>query len=471
MTSLRARLFGVWVLSLGASVAVGLLLMQLYQLSNTSLVQRAEDELERACDRIADRTSYYLAGWTGPVPEPDDALFQRDLDQAAALALAPTPMLTGGVLRNPADITPPTVASTAAASALSASGGSSIDASDAGARTSLIFACRLPGPVPDLAGWVATEVEAAPGYSELRIGVGVLLALMLILSAGLTWLVTSWARQVRRMEAALARHDEVGLPSIAPTGEVELDRIAAALNNARARLLVAQDDAAQSSARAARAERMASLGRVTAGVAHEIRNPIAAMRLRAESALALDPLAEPERAATRGRSALTAILAQVERLDRLSGELLTMTQRREPMREQVDLSDFLASIAADWPDARLRIETPDASPQFDPEMIRRALDNLIQNAARHATDGTDIVLRAIASPASLRIEVEDSGPGIPESLRGDLFEPFVTSRADGTGLGLAIAREMIQAHGGQITLARAEPGALFVIDLPQAEPR
>ena len=467
MTSLRARLFGVWVLSLAASVAVGLLLVQLYQLSNDSLVQRAEDELSRACDRISDRTLYYLAGWTGPVPEPDDALFQRDLDQAAALALAHTPSLFGGILRDPADISPVTMPSATAKTALSASSGSATETSVSGTRTILVVACRLPGPVPDLAGWVATEVEGAPGYSELRIGVGVLLALMLALTAGLTWLVTSWARQVRRMEAALARHDDFGLPAIAPTGEVELDRIAAALNNARTRLLQAQMEAAAASARAASAERMASLGRVAAGVAHEIRNPIAAMRLRAESALALDPQAEPDRAATRGRAALGAILAQVERLDRLSGELLTMTQRRVPAYETVNLSDFLAAIATDWPKTALRMEAPDSSAQFDPELTRRALDNLIQNAARHAPDGTEIVVRAVIVPGAMRFEVEDSGPGVADAVRDTLFEPFVTSRADGTGLGLAIAREMVQAQGGQITLVRTGSGALFVIELPQ----
>jgi signal transduction histidine kinase len=469
VTSLRARLFGVWVLSLGASVVVGVLLIQLYQLSSTSLVQRAEDELARACDRIADRTSYYLAGWTGPVPAPDDSRFQRDLDQAAALALAPTAGLSGGILREPADIMPATAASTVAATALAASSGVSIYARPAGSHTNLIYACRLPGPIPDLAGWVSTDVEAASGYSELRIGVGVLLALMLILSGGLTWLVTSWARQIRRIEVALARHDEVGLPPIAPTGEVELDRIAAALNNARARLLAAQGEAAASSARAARAERMASLGRVAAGVAHEIRNPIAAMRLRAESALALDPQAEPDRAATRGRAALGAILVQVERLDRLSGELLTMTQRRIPVPETVSLRAFLTGIATEFPDARLSIEAEDATVRFDPEMIRRAVDNLIQNAARHAPDRTGIILRGYLRPGGVRIEVEDSGPGIAPAVRETLFEPFVTSRADGTGLGLAIAREMVQAHGGQITLARAEPGALFAIELPQGD--
>ncbi len=470
MTSLRARLFGVWVLSLAASVAVGLLLVQLYHQSTASLVQRAEDELTRSCDRMADRYAYYISGWTEAAPAAGDAALQGDLDAVARLALATHPSLTGGILRTPAEITPPTVQSQTAAAALAGDGGLALDENTSDQSTTLVYACRLAGPVPDLAAWVATQVESAPGYGALQVGLAVLMGLMLALSAALAFLVRTWSRQIRRVEDALAQHDSAGLPRIAPTGEAELDRIAMALNTAGERLLAARNEAAAASSRAASAERMAALGRVAAGVAHEIRNPIAAMRLRAEGALAIDQDSEPLRAAARGRTALDAILGQIDRLDRLSGELLTMTQRRTPAPEWVDLQDFLATCQADWPDAPLRIEAADGAALFDREMIRRALDNLIQNAARHAPSGTEIVLRAHLSPDWLRFEVEDSGPGVPPALRDSLFEPFVTSRADGTGLGLAIAREMVQAHDGRLFLARANGGCVFALELPP-EPR
>jgi signal transduction histidine kinase len=191
------------------------------------------------------------------------------------------------------------------------------------------------------------------------------------------------------------------------------------------------------------------------------------MRLRAEGALAVDPAQEPERAAARGRTALGAILGQIDRLDRLSAELLTMTQRRDPVRETVDVPAFLAACAADWANAAIRVEAAPGIAVFDAEMIRRVLDNLIQNALRHTPDGGEVVLRGRSEAGMLHIEVEDSGPGVPEALRDTLFEPFVTGRADGTGLGLAIAREMVQAHGGRIVLARATPGAILAFDLPQ----
>ncbi len=466
MKSLRARLFGVWVLSLAASLAVGLLLVQLYHQSSSALVDRAESELSQACEHVTDRYAYYVSGWTGAVPPAGDAALQRDLDTVAGVAMSQSPGVIGGILRDPADIAPKTTASQLAEAALAGSG-TSLDETENGSRTFITFACRLPGPLPDMAAWVATEVDVAPGTQELQIALGVLLALMLSLSGGLAWLVSSWSRQVGRMEAALARHDAAGLPRIAPTGEAELDRIAQALNIAGERLMIAQNAAHAASDRAARAERMAALGRVAAGVAHEIRNPIAAMRLRAEGALAMDP----ELAASRGRAALCAILGQIDRLERLSSELLAMTQRRAPEPEDVDVPGFLAACAADWGETGLLIDAKPCHARFDRDMIRRALDNLVQNARRYAPSGSAVTVRATRQNNILRFEVEDAGPGVPEALRDTLFEPFVTGRADGTGLGLAIAREMAQAHGGHLVLAQAEGGTVFALELPQEPPR
>ena len=220
-------------------------------------------------------------------------------------------------------------------------------------------------------------------------------------------------------------------------------------------------------ARAAGAERLAALGRVAAGVAHEIRNPLATMRLRAEGALALDATQDAERAALRGQTALAAILTQINRLDRLSGELLDMTHRRTPTPQPTNLASFAALCAADFPDLRLQVKADPGVAAFDPETIRRALGNLVQNALRHAAPEGHVWLRAQRRAGGLRFEVEDDGPGVAEALRSSLFEPFVTGRADGTGLGLAIARELAEAHGGRLELARAAPGALFALTLPQ----
>lgn len=463
MRSLRTRLFMVWTLSLAASVAVGVLLVQLYQQSNAAFAARAEAELARGCDLILDRYSYYVSGWNGPVPPPGDLELQRDLGAVTTMALGSSSRLRAGILRDPADITPPTPLSQLAASALSADQ-PIIQRNDANGVTQLAAVCPLGGPIPNLAGWVATDVIATPGTS-LTSGLAVLGSLVLVLSGGLTWLIVTWSRHIGRIERALGRQDaQGGLPRIAPTGEAELDRIIAALNDAGLRLRAAQNAADAAAQRAARAERMAALGRVAAGVAHEIRNPIAAMRLRAEGALARGIATDPARAQT----ALGAILGQIERLDRLSGELLAMTQRGSPEPVQVDLATFLHGCALDHAtDALTPQVVATGLAWFDPAMIRRALDNLVQNAMRHTSEGGSVTLTAAAEPGQIRLVVADTGPGIDPSVRDTLFEPFVTSRADGTGLGLAIAREMAQAHGGTLVVRDDAHGAVFTLTLPQ----
>ena len=481
--SLRARLFVVWLLSLAASCAVGWLLLQLYRQSTTAQTARAAAAVAQGCDRIADRYAFYVTGWAGPRGGHADDRLRRDLTALVRVALAGSRGVEGGIWQQgdgPLAYAFPTYAGTgpktdlpqaerpriAALNARAAQTGQAESAhAAASGETLVLHACPLPGPVPDLTAWTMTRVIAAAGLDALRLGLGVLLALVLGISAWLTWLVLAWTRHVGRMEAALAAAPGGDLPHLAPTGEAELDRIVAALNTAGERLAAARQEADALAARVAQSERLAALGRVAAGVAHEFRNPIAAMRLRAENALAGDP--------ARRQAALAAILTQVARLDRLIAELLAMTQRRAPEPETVDLPALLEAAAADHRDgsADITVRAEALAPVLDPALLRRALDALLDNARQHTPVGGGIVIRARRAPAGLRIEVADSGPGVAPELRATLFEPFVTGRADGTGLGLAIARELVEAQGGRLTLAGpggAAPGegAVFAIEMP-----
>lgn len=225
--------------------------------------------------------------------------------------------------------------------------------------TVVVAACILSGPVPNLVAWNSRRLYAARGLSQLRLGFGVLLGLVLAITGWLTWLVMTWSRRVRQIEAALVGYAATGtggLPRVPATGEHELDRIIGALNTASTRLDAAQREATSLAARVADGARLAALGRVAAGVAHEIRNPIASMRLRAENALAGDD--------HRRRKALDSILGQITRLDRLLGELLAMTQGRVPALERVDLAAFLRTTIHDHEDAAqaAQVHCPSMSP-------------------------------------------------------------------------------------------------------------
>jgi signal transduction histidine kinase len=108
-------------------------------------------------------------------------------------------------------------------------------------------------------------------------------------------------------------------------------------------------------------------------------------------------------------------------------------------------------------------------------VIGRVLDNLLTNAIRHAPMRGTVIVAVERGAGELILTVEDTGAGVPPDMAERLFEPFVTGRADGTGLGLAIARELTDAHGGQLMLRRRggdEPGsgAVFALALPQEEP-
>ena len=314
--------------------------------------------------------------------------------------------------------------------------------------------CGLPGPVTGLEGFAFARVEAAPGQVELRLGLAVLMALALGMTALLTLLVGGFARRVAGIERALAGP---ALPVLAPTGERELDRIVAALNGAGARLEAARLDGVRMAARVAQAERLAALGRVAAGVAHEIRNPIAAMRLRAENGLAGDD--------ARRVAALQAVLAQIGRLDRLLGELLEMTQRRDARPVTTAFPGFLEGVAADYRGlgAEIVVTGEDFTAAVDPDLLRRALDGVLQNAVRHAE--TRVTLRGDLGDEVVRVTVADDGAGVAAAVRGTLFEPFVTGTPGGTGLGLSITREMVAAQGGRVWLAEGS-GAVFVVEIP-----
>ncbi len=485
MHSLRSRLAVLWVLALATCVAVGFLLVQFYTQSASAQVQRAEAVLARSCDMISDRYGFYVTGWSGPPGGEITASVRAGLRAVVWVALAHQDGIEGGIWQagtGPLAYAFPTYPGTGPKADLPAAERRRIQAANEQAaredqavltrsasysQTLLLYACPLEGPLPGLTGWTMTRVMATPGYERLRAGLGGLLALMLGMSAWLTWIVVSWSRHVGQLETALRQHGE-GLPELRRTGERELDRIIAALNEAGRRLTEARRRSDELSARVAASERLAALGRVAAGVAHEIRNPIAAMWLRAENALAGDP--------PRMRAALGLVLTQVARLDGLVSQLLAMTQRREAVQQAVDVAAFLHATAEDYRDiatargVRLEVDAGRLTGRFDPELARWAIGNLVLNAIQHTPAGGLVRLSAGLADHALRILVADTGSGVSPAVRGSLFEPFVTARPEGTGLGLAIAREFAEAQGGRVTLLSAgggdAGGATFALELP-----
>ena len=482
--SLRGRLIVLLVLLVAVAVAAGALMVGLLRQSATARAGQAEAEIGRACDAISGAYRFYSAGWQGPAAGSNDEALRSDLTAVVATALHDRPGIEGGIWRGDAgsltyafptyqgagpktDVPEAELPRIEAANRAALAGDRQANSRfDESSQILLLTACPLPGPIPSLTAWTMTRVFtfAGSGYRLLMAGLGILFAAVLAAAALLTRLTMTWSRHVAGFEMALQVHDIAELPTLPATGERELDRIVAALNNAGRRLAEARARADQLALQVATSERLAAIGRVAAGIAHEIRNPIAAMRLRAENAIAGDP--------ERKNLALSMILGQIERLDSLLRRLLSMTESEKLHCATVALRPFLeACIAANIDVARSRnlaLEcTADAGEaSFDPDQMRRALDNLILNAIEAAPPETTISIAALHDHENLILSVRDQGCGPPAELRDHLFEPFVTGRADGTGLGLSIVREVAAAHGGTARFASCQPGTIFEIVVP-----
>ncbi len=224
--------------------------------------------------------------------------------------------------------------------------------------------------------------------------------------------------------------------------------------------------------RVRQADRLAAIGRLAANIAHEIRNPLAALSGAIEQLsheLALDE--------TRERL-MQIVLRESARLNRIISEFLDYA-RPAPLRRQAvnfaELLDEVVLLLECHPlSAKLKIIReygPELSAQVDPHQLRQALWNLALNAAQAMSERGELTLGArIRRGAGSRLEVwvADTGQGIGREHLSHIFEPFYSTKPDGTGLGLAVVHRVIQEHGGEVAV-RSSPGAgtTFVLTLPR----
>jgi heavy metal sensor kinase len=307
--------------------------------------------------------------------------------------------------------------------------------------------------------------EMQASMATVRLLLVLLSALVVVTGTLLAYRQTGRAlkpvREIASMARSISDHDlHRRIDIVVPPDE--LGELAATFNAMLARL----DDSFE------------GLRRFTADASHELRTPLALMRTELDGALAR------HRDPAENRRVLLEMQVEVERMTRMVDRLLMLARADagalHPALTSVDIADTLYEAAARWrPEAdrktvRIEVKAPDTGQvKADPDLLRRVLDNLLDNAVRHTPANGAVEVAAEPDGDGWRVDVHDDGPGVPAEAQPLLFRRF--ARLDGyrdrtnggAGLGLALSRAIAEAHGGTLVLVEnGAAGALFRLSLP-----
>ncbi|QJD69763.1 HAMP domain-containing histidine kinase [Xanthomonas campestris pv. badrii] len=473
--SLLRQLLLIWVVIVAACVGVATMLYGLYRQTEGVRLEEARQQLSAQCTRIVQR----YAGASEAARTGDDGIGLAAV--VVQLVLADAPGVEGGVWdlhRGFIAYAYPTYDGSDHKTDIPAAEWTTIVGTaqqavkdntavhyrrDGRREVLLISACPL---VSGSAAWTMTRVPAskADAWRPLVVGMLLIFAMVAVSAIALGVVVRRWSQRLHRIQQALAADTQT--PHIPPTGTPELDRLGAAVNDYAQRNAQALAQTRRLADELSRHERLAALGRMTATVAHEIRNPIATMRLAVENEIAQRD-ATPDAAAHAG-----IMLAQIQRLDGVVESLLGMVQPIRLQRETVDVQAWLGALLAPellppgMPPPHLQMPAAPLRWTLDPQQLGRAVHNLLRNAVQHAEPGSEVTLQAAEADGMLQLRVSNHGAAIAAPIAAQLFEPFVSGRSDGNGLGLALVREIVRAHGGQVRYAHADGLTDFIVELP-----
>jgi two-component system NtrC family sensor kinase len=307
-----------------------------------------------------------------------------------------------------------------------------------------------------------------------------------------TWLGASLARPIKALEEGVRRVAAgAAAPDIVVQGHDEIAALGAEFNAMKERLVsraeeirslnrtleekveARSQELAEKTAELlgtqrelSRAERLASIGLLASGVAHEINNPLAIIRGNAELLLMNEEKSEEAE----------TILRQSGRIERIVANLLTFARGGElhlgAVRPAQLVDDILAGIRHQIPLDRYTVSCQHAAPAAmvigDEDQLRQVFTNLLLNALQVMPEGGELSIASdVDSAGACRVTISDSGPGISAAALAKLFTPFYSTRRGGTGLGLAISYAIVRDHGGSISVENvAGRGAAFTVLLP-----
>ena len=276
-----------------------------------------------------------------------------------------------------------------------------------------------------------------------------------------------WRNGMRKIESGLRKipndlSERIDAPKISELGKIsrEINRLAENLETNLAKQNELEKTLATN-------EKLAALGRVASGVAHEIRNPLAAMKLKIQMA------ARNDFDKSKLEKTFTVLNEEIARLDNLISKMLDAGKQKkmnfapiapsEILRERLDF--FREKAVANNIEIKTEFSIESIKINADAEKLTQVFDNLLLNALEAMPAGGTLYVCAFTENNQLIYEFQDTGAGVSAAEKAKIFEPFFTTKDKGTGLGLAISREIVEAHNGKLLLAESEKGAKFLIEL------
>jgi two-component system, NtrC family, sensor histidine kinase HydH len=331
--------------------------------------------------------------------------------------------------------------------------------------------------------WTFKRIPSLPGTNRFRaylivagLGVAALICVLLTLlvvrnlQSGVVKIESGLEKLERDLTSQIPIDDDPG----------EIKRIASAINRLGAILHEKIDSEKQIEDRLRHAERLAALGRLIAGVAHEVRNPLTTIRLRVQ-------MCQQSSDDESVHESCVVALEEIERLNGMVNRLLNFSQpvklHPEPTSLRLLLEQRLEGFAERARNHRVRFVTNFAGDtqllSLDQSRMAQVFDNVIQNAIEAMADSGGTLCANLTSDGSrsagrreVCVEFNDTGTGISPAIATRVFDPFFTTKSAGTGLGLSICHELVRAHGGEIRLVSGNGhGTTVRILLPISEPR
>lgn len=350
-----------------------------------------------------------------------------------------------------------------------------IEARIAGNDERVWMHAQVETPTP---GWTLHLLSPSRGAIEAAVANARILGVMIItLIAGGVGLVLR-----RRQQAVLrARRDvemRLQLERSIDERTRELQEANAALNRQIEERLRAEASRELLRDQLVQASKLAALGQIAAGVAHEINQPVAAIQTQAESATIYLDRGEGDAAQlSKVRQALSRISDLTQRIGAITHELRGFSRKAESRLEAVRIDDAmdgaLLLVGGRLRQGGIRLIRSgdgDVAAYADCVRLEQVIINLLQNAAEALDETTNptITVTVLAKAKRVMLTVSDNGPGIPAGIRASLFIPFTTSRPQGLGLGLIICRDIVASFGGELKLGASRHGAAFVVSLRNA---